>query len=109
MVNNFGTKLFGGESTDWIFSGQQTLDGGYILSGSTASYGAGSHDAWLIKIENFAKPNIQIDGNITTGNLNDHIFTFINRSVDGSCNATSEIKNVSFGSGPVKIEMTANC
>ncbi len=43
---------FGGAKTDQIYSVQQTLDGGYILGGSTQSYAVGGTDAWLIKVSN---------------------------------------------------------
>lgn len=49
-----GSKLwnmsFGGIKTDGIYSVQQTLDGGYILGGSTQTYAAHFTDAWLIKV-----------------------------------------------------------
>lgn len=44
------TNTFGGEGTDWGKSIQQTLDGGYIIAGNTTSYGEGSNDIYLIKI-----------------------------------------------------------
>ena len=43
-------KIIGGLSEDQVFSLQQTSDMGFILAGSTYSYGNGSSDAWLIKV-----------------------------------------------------------
>jgi hypothetical protein len=44
-------KTFGGSNTDIGYSVQQTSDGGYIIAGSTESYGTGDCDVYLIKTE----------------------------------------------------------
>jgi len=53
-TNADGSKLWdrtiGGGSNDWFGSVVQTRDGGYIITGDTASYSKGGYDAWFIKI-----------------------------------------------------------
>jgi hypothetical protein len=45
------TKTFGGISDDYVNSVQQTADGGYIIAGTTESFGAGGYNFYLIKTD----------------------------------------------------------
>jgi hypothetical protein len=45
------TKAYGGNDWDICYSVQQTLDGGYIAAGSSASFGVGDHDIWIVKTD----------------------------------------------------------
>jgi parallel beta-helix repeat protein len=44
-------RTFGGADVDWAYSVKQTADGGYISAGGMCSYGAGTPDFWLVKID----------------------------------------------------------
>jgi hypothetical protein len=45
------SQTFGGPEYEWGNSVTQTSDGGYIVAGTTYSYGAGNGDIWLIKTD----------------------------------------------------------
>lgn len=45
------SRTYGGGTDDAAYSVHLTTDGGYVLGGSTLSYGAGSLDFWLVKAD----------------------------------------------------------
>jgi uncharacterized delta-60 repeat protein len=49
--NKIWEKTYGGSSSDWAYSIQQTSDGGYIVAGETKSFGAGEYDCYIIKLD----------------------------------------------------------
>jgi hypothetical protein len=57
------SELFGGSSYDGGYSVAETSDGGYIVSGDTASYGSGGSDVWLIKLSDSDPQVTPGDGN----------------------------------------------
>lgn len=50
FLDTVWTKEYGGSGEDYGISIQATGDGGYIIAGSTMSFGAGGKDVWLVKI-----------------------------------------------------------
>jgi hypothetical protein len=45
------SKTYGGTASDYIYSAQQTGDGGYVMAGVTMSFGAGASDIYLVKTD----------------------------------------------------------
>ena len=62
------SKTFGGNNWDLGYAGQQTIDGGYIICGTTKSFGSGSEDLYLLKIDGTGNllwsKTISVNGNI---------------------------------------------
>jgi len=72
-------KAYGGSSDDIAHSILQTSDGGYIVAGSTRSFGAGGYDFWILKFSS--------DGDIewqkAYGGSSDDIAYYIQHTIDG--------------------------
>jgi hypothetical protein len=49
--NTLWTKTYGSNNIDYAWTVQQTADGGYIIGAHSGSFGAGSHDVYLIKCD----------------------------------------------------------
>jgi hypothetical protein len=86
-------QTYGGTNNDAAFALVQTGDGGYALAGGTWSFGAGSHDSWLIKTD--------ADGtmmwNRTYGGTNDDFARALVQTWDGGYALAGRTE--SFGAG----------
>jgi hypothetical protein len=51
LGNQQWQKTYGGSNWEFAYSAQQTVDGGYIVSGGTYSFGAGDEDFYLVKTD----------------------------------------------------------
>ena len=72
-------KTFGGSGNEYGKSVQQTSDGGYVIAGSTGSYGAGGSDVYLVKTDSSGV----MDWNYTFGGSNGDYGYSVQQTTDG--------------------------
>ncbi|MCK5052174.1 MAG: T9SS type A sorting domain-containing protein [Candidatus Cloacimonetes bacterium] len=77
--NEEWNHTYGGVDLDRAYSVQQTTDGGFIIAGSTESYGAGNRDFWLIKTDE----NGNEEWNHTYGGDNLDMALSVQQTTDG--------------------------
>ena len=86
-------KIFGGDLSEIGKSVLQTCDAGYLIAGSTKSYGNGNFDTWLIKTD--------LSGNEiwtkTYGGIDDDVANSIDFTHDGGYVITGYTR--SYGNG----------
>ena len=72
-------QTYGGLHNDIAYSLVTTPDGGYALAGSTSSFGAGSADFWLVKVDSMGN----IEWNQTYGSQNYDSCRSLVTTIDG--------------------------
>jgi len=87
------TKTIGGKKEDVGASLIQTSDGGYAITGSTSSFGAGEKDVYVVKLD--AKGNLQWTK--TIGETYDDVGRSLIQTSDGGYTIAGETR--SFGAG----------
>jgi hypothetical protein len=97
--NKLWEKTFGGSDNDGAWSIQQTNDGGYIVAGYTSSFGAGSYDVYVLKLDTSGKEV----WSKTFGGSSDDLAWSIQQTDDGGCIVAGYTKSFGAGSEDVYI------
>jgi hypothetical protein len=87
------SHVFGGNGDDYASSIQQTSDGGYIVAGTTFSFGSGEMDIWISKLSSSG----EIDWQRTYGAHSAEMAHSIQQTSDDGYLAAGSIQ--SFGAG----------
>jgi hypothetical protein len=74
-------RTYGGYKGDYLHGAHQTTDGGYIIAGTTESFGAGEMDCWILKLN----PNGHIEWQRTYGGSGREAVSSIQQTFDGGC------------------------
>ena len=110
-LNSDGTveweKIYGGDDSDEVDSIQQTSDGGYIVAGTTRSFGAGSKnimDIWVLKL----RPDGTVEWQKTYGGVHWDVGSSIQQTSDGGYIVAGEIEFSSPGSDAWILKLKAD-
>jgi len=91
--NKIWAKIYGGNDYEWSSTILQTSDGGYIIGGTTSSFGAGENDLLVFKLNS--------DGGViwakTYGGSNNDYLDSIQQTRDGGCIITGTTDSYSAG------------
>ena len=87
------SRIIGGINFEYVYSIIQTNDGGYALTGSSASFGAGGYDAYIVKLDSSG----MIQWNRTFGGPFDDEANSIIQTLDGGFAVSGRTQ--SFGAG----------
>lgn len=82
-------KTIGGTDWDFAYSLQSTLDGGFIIAGTTYSYGRGNADGYIVKTD----ANGIVSWQKTYGGLNNDEFKSVIQTADGNYALTGYTKS----------------
>jgi hypothetical protein len=96
------TRNYGGIGYEWGAYVQQTIDGGYILTGQTPAFGAGGFDAYLVKLE----ANGNISWTKTYGGSGLEIGSAVEQTTDGGYILTGQIDSYGAGGGDLYLIKT---